>query len=378
MGRALVRCFLITAIIVMAGSAYLAIAMNLSNLDEKHDNLGNRDSSEIQSYLLSKIPKDALSGYKIIPRGGIPEANISEEELLYLLKSARVENFMDPITREFDDTKLKNFKDPVTMVVERLKDRGYSGDEIAEILKRYNMFYDPETGATGIGIKLPSNLEDKLPTRRFQEPGSSSGPWSAKMITNYSNYRGINTNIQPGSMAIKQGETFQHVVTTHVGKPYLGNDYWVEVGVFRDLGFPDWWLFTYDNDEGGYNWHGIITGEQNLFKNYIIYVYNTKDESGYKYGVWIEGEWRRDGHLPWRENYVDEAKEVWSDTGKLTDDTERTFFEEPFLYYGDGAIWWNDEVPTDWWPKDPDYPVKQKHYIPDGGSAWTFETWVQT
>lgn len=358
------RVVLVLLVLVMLGSVTSpATAKNTGELNG------------IKQYLYNRLPKKGLPGYEIIPRGGISEAGISERELVNLIESARIENFMDPTTGRIDDGKLKNFKNPVEVIVEKLRMRGYSDEKIVRILEKYNMFYDPKTGATAIGIKLPPDLESRLPTRSFQTEVESCSPCSAQQRTEYPLYRGINTNIMPGSMAINQSGTFQHVVTTHVGREYRGSNYWVEVGVFRDLGFPDWWLFTYDNDEGQWMWHGVITGEQNQFKNYIIYVYDNRDNNGYNYGVWIEGDWVRGGHLPWLENYVDEAKEVWSNTGVVTSDTQKAVFRDPFLYYQDRAIWWNEEVSTTWWPVEKNYPVKENHYI--GGYSWTFEAWVE-
>ncbi|MDD2665993.1 MAG: hypothetical protein PHD13_00565 [Methanocellales archaeon] len=82
---------------------------------------------------------------------GIPEAGISEMELNNLIEAAKADNFMDPVTKEIDVTKLQDFKTPVEEIVEKLKGNGFTDSEIIEILKKYDMGYYPETGATWMG-----------------------------------------------------------------------------------------------------------------------------------------------------------------------------------------------------------------------------------
>ena len=90
------------------------------------------------------------------------------------------------------------------------------------------------------------------------------------------------------------------------------------------------------------------------------------------YNIWIDGNWKRQGHLPYLENHLDQANEVWSDTLLYTDDTNRADHKEPFLYIGDTAVWWDTNIETNWRGSD---PVRETHYI--DGSAWRFQTWVQ-
>ncbi|MFN3384881.1 MAG: hypothetical protein ACK401_08325, partial [Archaeoglobaceae archaeon] len=144
--------------------------------------------------------------------------------------------------------------------------------------------------------------------------------------------------------------------------------YWTEVGVIRSVNDYRWQLFTYDNDEGGYRFHGTTTAD--TFNNYIIYVYPNSNE--HIYNIWIDGNWVRQGHLPYLENYVNQANEVWSATLIFTPDTNVADHKRPFLYIGDGAIWWDENVPTEWWGYD---IVRERHFMDD--SAWRFQTWVQ-
>ncbi len=308
----------------------------------------------------------------LLPAEGIPEAEISKEELENLIKSARLENFIDAAGR-FDEAKLKNFTNPVIVVVEKLKSKGYAENEIVEILKKYNMGYDP-SGATWIGRAPTSEELKKLPPRTypFMDLPPRNYPFkdvslpeqrNAVMDVVYAQFRGVNNKMKPGSLAVKEGESLFHLVTTHVGR----GGHWTEVGVIRSVYDYRWQFFTYDDDEGGYRFHGITTAD--TLNNYIIYVYPSSN--GYKYNIWIDGNWVREGNLPYLENYVDQANEVWSSTGRFTQDTNRADHKEPFLYIGDSAIWWDTSVPTNWWGHA---EVCEVHYM--DALAWRFQSWV--
>ncbi|MEM0202751.1 MAG: hypothetical protein QXO16_01385 [Archaeoglobaceae archaeon] len=82
---------------------------------------------------------------------------------------------------KFDEEKLRNFTSPVIVVVERLKAKGYSDEEVVEILKKYNMGYDPKTGATWIGI-APEEIE-KLPPRKY--PFKDVSPAKNRVIKSF-------------------------------------------------------------------------------------------------------------------------------------------------------------------------------------------------
>lgn len=250
--------------------------------------------------------------------GGIPEAGISETELNNLIEAAKADNFIDPVTKEIDVTKLKDFKTPVEEIVEKLKGNGFTNSEIIEILKKYDMGYYPETGATWIGrTPTPEELQT-LPPRNypFDDELSICSPGEQRnrvMETVYYSYRGINNKMKPGTLAIKQGESTDHLATTHLGR----GGHWTEAGVIRWLANTNWNLYTYDDDEGQWSFHGTTTAD--TFNGYIIYVYPDG-----LYNIWIDGNWKRQGHLPYFSNKVDQANEVWSDniqmirTGPIT------------------------------------------------------------
>jgi hypothetical protein len=262
----------------------------------------------------------------------------------------------------------------VTIIISRLKERGYNDNEITEILEKHGMGWYPETGATWIGLS-PTEEELKHLAPLYNPTDSetySKSLHQANQVMEVKNdvYRGIKTMMRSGSCAIKDGETFQHVVTSHVGS----GGYWTEAGVVRSTSEPDWRLFSYDNDEGEWEIHG--TTSATTYNDYNIQVIGPHS-GGWKYGIWINGAWQRYGHLPYEKNDVNQANEVWSYTGIYTPDTIAAYHKEPRLYVGyNQLIWWNEEVSTKWWRNFwPPWPVKESHWM--GTNAWIYKTWVE-
>ncbi|WP_148212124.1 hypothetical protein [Ferroglobus placidus] len=280
---------------------------------------------------------------------------------------------------------LNTYVNPVTKIVKALKARGLDNKEIVEILKRYNLGWDPRTGAAWREFKKPS--EKELSYLKTLKPLSkNNNDVSINQISGQANqvmevipddiYRGINTNLKPSEMRLESDGTVQHVITTHVGRTLVNESCWTEAGVVRWLvdGEPsDIWIFTFDNDEGQWKWHG--TTNSSTFTNYIIYVTDQVDAWGYIYHIWINEEWVRSGHLWYRENNVDQANEVWTDTGSYTDDYGVAKHDDPFLYIQDYAVWWDDNVRTEWWHSPTNQcPVKEYHELE--GSSWAYWTWI--
>ncbi|MDI6885722.1 MAG: hypothetical protein QMD22_05125 [archaeon] len=190
-------------------------------------------------------------------------------------------------------------------------------------------------------------------------------------------YRGIDTDIQSGSCAAEEGETTDHVVTTHVGR----GGYWAEAGIYKGAGGSTLWLFTYDNDENylgsdsKWGWHG--TTSATTYNDITIQVISPRYEEPATYGIWINGEWVRLQHLPYEGNGVDQANEIWTNTGIYTPDTIPAYHREPRLYdINSNMLWWNTYVGTEWernfWPP---YPVKESHWM--GTNTWIYKTWVE-
>jgi len=105
-------------------------------------------------------------------------------------------------------------------------------------------------------------------------------------------------------------------------------------------------------------------------------VSNIHEPSGWKYNILINGSWVRSGHLPFYENGVDQAHEVWSYTGVWTTDTVPTVHKDPLLFVNSSPMWWNESVPTErfWMFYYITNSVRELRYL--SGSAWRYETWV--
>ncbi|MFW6185943.1 MAG: hypothetical protein ACOC5C_04600 [Halobacteriota archaeon] len=182
--------------------------------------------------------------------------------------------------------------------------------------------------------------------------------------------------MKPSEMLLDPDETTQHVITTHAGKEVAGEPCWTEAGVVRWLvdGNPtDINYFTYDNDEGQWKFHG--TTDSSSKTSYVIFVSNEVDAWGYVYDIWIDGQWVRSGHLGHQENNVDQANEIWSDTGVYTDDEGIAKHENSKLHVQDFSVWWDEQVDTEWWEAPQgSCPIYESHSIE--GDAYAYYTWV--
>jgi hypothetical protein len=305
---------------------------------------------------------------------GIPETDLFETELNNLLKEANLNNFKDSVTGKINSGKLNNFKDPVTKKIEELKKEGYADREITEILKRYGMGWYPETGATWIGWapseawRLPPLFH--LSYREPFLPLTYGYQANQVMQTEKYIYSGFYTEMKAGSCAAKQGETTDHVITTHTGKEGT----WAEAGVYKNWNNPTLWIFSYDNDEGGWIFHGATS--PTTYNKYCIYVTQEPHKKGYRYDIYINNEWKRKGHLNYQLGDVNHANEVWSDTGIWTPDTAEAIHRNSRLIDGNGnEIWWNEWILTKWWHAPDPCPVKEHHERE--GSSWKYETWIE-
>ena len=311
--------------------------------------------------------------FEVKTEGGIPEAGVSEAELKEIIEESNIKNFREPVTGKINYTKLANFTDPVTKIVGKLKERSYNDSEITEILEKHGMGWDPETGATWIGIG-PTEEELKHLAPLYNPTDSetySKSLHQANQVMEVKNdvYRGFSNYMKPGSCAVGDGETVQHVVTTHIGS----GGYWTEAGVIKTSWNTNWRIFSYDNDEGTWDWHG--TTGPTTYTEYYIYITDEHGASGYRYDIFIGGHWERSGHVPNLENDVNQANEIWSDTGTWTADTTRAVHKYSGLIKSDGTgTSWNEDVPT-WHAPDPCH-VKEYHEM-DGADAWKYETWVE-
>ncbi|HIH97089.1 MAG TPA: hypothetical protein HA348_06400 [Thermoplasmata archaeon] len=350
----------------------LVCSVGLVIAQENHVKSNNGLAEILDEHGMIQNPETGL--FEVKTEGGIPEAGLSEAELKEMIEESNLENFRDRVTGKINYTKLANFTDPVTEIISRLKERGYNDIEITEILEKHGMGWYPETGATYIGIG-PTEEELKHLAPLYNPTDSetySKSLHQANQVMEVKNdiYRGIDNMMCSGSCAVKEGETFQHVVTTHLGR----GGHWTEAGVVRTVSNTNWRIFSYDDDEGTWDWHG--TTSATTYNDYNIQVIGPHGGS-YRYGIWINGAWQRYGHLPYKENDVNQANEVWSYTNKYTSDTIAAYHKEPHLYVGyNQLIWWNEEVSTKWWRNFwPPWPVKEDHWM--GTHAWIYKTWVE-
>lgn len=278
---------------------------------------------------------------------------------------------------------LNEFESPAKVLIDELKSKSYSNEDITRELAKHGYGWYPETGSCWSGT-LPSEEELKI-IQKIRGPeyspfGVETGTKALEQafhmmyVLNNDVYRGINTYMKPSEMNVEQGGTYQHVITTHVGKkPTPSTECWTEVGVARSVPDNTRQRFTFDNDEGGWVFHGET--DASTYRNYIIYVTDTYENGGYLYHIWIDGEWKRSGHLVFKENEINYANEIWSDgSDPWTDDSGIAVFKDGFLYQGSGAVWWNSDVPKDW-SHSPD-PCPIQEYTTIVGNAWKYETWI--
>ena len=177
--------------------------------------------------------------------------------------------------KELSIAELNNFVDPVTLKVQEMKTLGMNDTEIVEALNPLGMGYYPETGATWIG-RTPSPEElQNLPPRRYlfkdvapsQLTAASEAEQKCQLMgtgVENTNYNGFSNYMMPGSLAVEEKGSYWHLATTHIGR----GGHWTEAGVIRGAYPPSTWsIFTYDDDEGGYVFHG--TTNQSTYTQYL-------------------------------------------------------------------------------------------------------------
>ena len=186
-------------------------------------------------------------------------------------------------------------------------------------------------------------------------------------------YYSVNYDMSPGDMAISSSGTMYHVATTHVGKVKPGGqDDWTEAGVSRSVNNLDRQYFTYDNDEGGYQFHGTTSSSAST--NYMIFVTDTQESGGYLYHTWIGGTWVRDGHLYYRLQKYNCANEIWADgSNPFSTDASSSIFQNEYLFKSTGSQYWGNYPATSTY-FSPDNPPYESHAM--SGNAWRFTTWA--
>ncbi|AGB02602.1 hypothetical protein [Methanoregula formicica] len=285
---------------------------------------------------------------------------------------------------------LNNYISPANNLVKTMKNGGYTEDQITQFLNMNGYGWDPKTGASWKGT-APTPEEQKIinkirgqdysPYGAFSQTRSSSAiardgraGGATQSVNNENTFVGFNGYMNPGSMFVSSAGTFQHVVTTHVGKKTpSGQDDWTEAGVLNSMNDAYARYFTYDNDEGAWQFHGAA--EVEWYKNYAIYVTSSSDSSGYIYNIWIDNNWVRSGHLKARQTGINNANEIWSlGTNWFDYDDINPAFQNENLYTTSGSVQWGDYPTTGTsLSSDPYGYVLKDHYMNSG--TWKFYSW---
>ena len=191
---------------------------------------------------------------------------------------------------------LEEYVSPAQKAIDLMESKQYSKAQITAILGKNGYGWNPDTGACWKGT-APTDAEQLLIDKIR---GGDYSPFdreddSQKLLRHIDDWRqeyrqlktvsgstffGVNDYMRPGQMVISSSGTTQHVVTTHVGRrPNPSTECWTEAGVADSIADPQRRYFTYDNDEGGWSWHG--NAGATTTKNYEIYVTSTLESAGY-------------------------------------------------------------------------------------------------
>jgi hypothetical protein len=192
------------------------------------------------------------------------------------------------------------------------------------------------------------------------------------MQTNDYAYFGVECDMKPGSVAVSQDGTYQHVIAIHTGY----NGYWAEVGVcnFNWVNYEQY--YTYDWRNGGWVNYETVPNQE-AYSNFVIVEnpYDYVQGEGYQYNIYINSMWVRMGYLPSFYNDADHSNEVWTqNAGQYTTDTSPAIFYPNYLDMGNSWYNWDNTFPTNfWWAPNP-CPVWAENYL--SGGCYFYETLV--
>jgi hypothetical protein len=270
-----------------------------------------------------------------------------------------------------------DFVNPVEPKIAEFKAKGLTEAQITEELGKLGMGWNPDSGATAL-LDTPSPDELKgLPSTKPQPGSSGSRTTTQKNVvfaTPTLDYTGIGNYMYPGSMPLDADETHTHYITTHLGRPAPYYK-WTEVGVAHWGSNQYVYYFTYDDDEqiSGSNWafHGIKSN-LDVSDAYTIVLNGTSDGSGYWYNIYINWNWKRNGHLPYSGNEANVANEIFSDTGVFTEDSGCKFHDNYLSNYYYSWVNWNQYISYDVYDS-PGY-MDWDAWLSDG--RYDFESWT--
>ena len=283
---------------------------------------------------------------------------------------------------------LEEYVSPAQKAIDLMESKQYSKAQITAILEKNGYGWNPDTGACWKGT-APTDAEQSLINKIRGEDYSpfDREEESQKLLRHIDDWRqeyrqlktvsgstfyGVNDYMKPGQMVTSSSGTTQHVVTTHVGRrPNPSTECWTEAGVADSIADPQRRYFTYDNDEGGWSWHG--NAGATTTKNYEIYVTSTLESAGYTYHIWIDGAWVRTGHLAYRENFVDQANEIWADgSNAFSSDPSISEFRDSTLYRSSGNVKWATNVATEF--NHVGTAISESRVV--SGNAYDWQMWI--
>jgi hypothetical protein len=334
-----------------------------------------------------------LAAMAMVPMVSAEESRMitTDKEIQAIFDSASDDEKMpSTLSPQAESAYLEDYTSPARKAIDLMKSKKYTNDQITATLKKNGYGWDPSTDSCWKGSEPTPGEKVLLDKYR----GAGYSPFSQSVSNNLmsmkavttlrergatmnlvdeNTYFGINYNLVPGDMAISSSGTTFHVVTTHVGKVKPGGaDDWTEAGVIRSVNNLNRQFFTYDNDEGGYLFHG--TTGSSTSTSYRIYVTNTLESAGYLYHTMIGGTWVRDGHLYYRQTKYNCANEIWADgTNPFSTDATSSVFGNEYLFSNSGITYWGNSGSTLTY-FSPDNPPYESHAM--GVDAWTFTTWA--
>jgi hypothetical protein len=331
--------------------------------------------------------EDPVSNAELMDRNSPSTADLLKNpEILEIIETA-VSSDRKAIDG-MDQAFLNTYESPAEKIIKRMQGRKYSENQITAVLTSQGYGWDPKTGACWKGT-APTEAELKIINltrgkdyspfdRETNLKSSTRGILSLRQeyrqmrTTSGTSYFGVNDYMKPGQTVVSSTGTSQHVVTTHVGrKPSSTTECWTEAGVAASVADPQRRFFTYDNDEGGWSFHGNAGAAD--VSNYQVYVTDTLESAGYVYHIWINGNWVRSGHLSFRENYVDQANEIWAEgSNSFSSDTSMTNFRDSYLYRNNGYSWWGTNVPTDF--NAVGTRISESRVV--SGNAYDWQMWI--
>lgn len=310
----------------------------------------------------------------------------NDTDIQLLLASATTKEYLPDSMQ--DEKSLNNYTSPARSIIDLMKQKGYTNSQITNTLEKQGYGWDPQTNACWKGT-APTKEEQKT-IARIRGPGYSPSYLSNSIqglnvlsdrqayrqlkVINDNLYFGVNINMKPGNTLTNNAGTYEHVVTTHVGKkPNPSTECWAEAGVDKRSDNTPRRFFTYDNDEGQWQYHE--NADATTLTNYKIYVTTTHESAGYVYHIWIGNQWKRDGHLAYRENVIDSANEIWaSGSNPFTSDSSTSVFRDGYLYKSSGISQWGADVPT-YFNFNPN-PCPISESIDRNANPFLWTTWV--